>query len=342
MRSLLRIKKPGSIGIDISSSSVKVVSLEQSGRDYILTAFARAALPQGAVVEKEIKDREQVINALKKAITLSRTSNGYGAVALADSSVMTRIISVEASLSELEFEECVMLEADKHIPYPLDEIRLDYHVLSNSTKGSATKKVFIAASRNETIDAYLDIIEGAGLIPTLVDVESFAMRKACRYFIDGFDAVKTTAVIDIGTARTSIVVYHDSMPVFTRTELFGSEFLTRDISTEMLNLSEYENKKEDDELYENFKKNAIQHMKRALQFYASTSDAKKVEKIVLSGSAALLAGLDKLVKTELGLNMVVADPVVKLGIGPKVDTNILQQFSAAIMIATGLAMRGFD
>ena len=328
MKSLFRIKQSATIGIDISSSSVKVVTLSQSSDGYTLTAFARAALPPGAVVEKEIKDCAVVINALKKAVLLSRTPGRYAAVALADSSVITRIITVEAGLPELEFEELVMLEAAKHIPYPLDEIHLDYHILANSNSHTSKENVLIAASRNESIDAYLEVIEGAGLTPVLVDLESFAMRKACRYFIDDFEVVKTTAVIDIGTSRTVVMIYHDTMPVFTRTELFGSEFLTRDSSMKVL-------------------QNAIRHMKRSLQFYASTPGAKTVEKIVLSGSAALLAGLDRLVKTELGLDMAIADPVAKLIIDPKIDIpkidiQALQQSSAAIMIATGLAMRGFD
>ncbi len=338
---LFRFGKFPCLGIDISDSSIKLVSLSNNKSSHRLEAYARVSLPKNAVVEKEIKDIEVVATCLREAVFLSQSVAKHGAVALSDSSVMTKIIEIEKELPASEFEEQVMFEASKHIPYPLDEIRLDYQAMENLNSNTATMPVLIAASRSETVDAYLQVLEKANITPKLIEIESFAMRKSCMNYIEEFQNTTITAVIDIGTIRTTIVIYQWGMPVFTRTELFGMKFLTKDISADKLDLLDNVNQ-ENSAVYESFKKNLIQYLKRALQFYSSTSDARTIEKIVLTGATAKLKNLDELLEAEFNYEVIVADPVSKLIHSSNINANIISQASSGLMIAIGLALRSFD
>lgn len=338
---LITINKPAVLGIDISDSSVKVVSLIKDGQSYSLDAYARISLPKNAVLEKEIKEIDTVAACLKEAIVLSRTSAKYGAVALADSLMITKLITVQNGLSASELEEQVMFEADKHIPYPLDEIRMDYYPLENLSPTTETQSIFIAASRSVTVDAYIQVLEKAGLTLKLIDVESFVMQKACLAFVEGFNKSEIIAVVDVGTTRTTMVVYDQGMPIFTRTELFGNELLTKDISAENLDYQNYVDKPEQ-HLYEAFKRSLVQHLKRALQFYSSTAETKSITKIILSGGVAILSELDQVLKDEFKIPIIIVDPVAKLKLGKKVNPDLVHRASASLMIALGLVLRSFD
>lgn len=343
LKKLLKLSKPIVAGVDISDSSIKIVSLTKDGQSYTLNAYARVSLPKNAVVEKEIKEVDIVAASLKEAIALSGTSAKHAAIALTDSLVMTKIISVEKGLSEAEFEEQVLFEADKHIPYPLDEIRFDYYPLENASQSPETKSVFIAASRTESVEPYIQTLEKAGLIPELIDVESFVIRKACLTFVDEFNITDTIGVVDICNSRMTMVIYDQGMPVFSRTELFGNEFLLKEVPLNKLDLINYANTPEE-LIYEEFKQNFLQHLKRALQFYASTAETKNIEKFILIGSVAVLKGLDELLNAELKIKTIVADPIsnAKLKLSKRINSELVHKSSAALMMALGLVLRSFD
>lgn len=329
------------IGVDISNSSIKVVSLNKNRQFYCLVSYAKVSLPKNAVLGKEIKEIDTVAACLKEAIALSRSSATYGAVALADSLVMTKIITVPKELSGSELEEQVIFEASKHIPYPLDEIRMDYHPLDNVSQIAETQSIFIAVSRLVTVDAYIQVLEKAGLIPRIIDVESFVMRKACLMFVDAFNKDEIIAVVDIGTTRTTMAVYDQGMPIFTRTDLFGNELLTKDIPADNLDFLDFANKPEK-HLYENFKQSLLQHLKRALQFYESTAETKSIGKIILSGGIAILSGLDEFLKAEFKIPIIITDPIPKLKLGKGVNAGLVRKASSSLMIALGLVLRGLD
>ncbi len=328
------------LGIDISSSSIKLAGLKKHQGKYILEAFSKVSLPAGAVVEKDIQNMPEVTQCLKKALSLSRVRQKNACVALADAQVMTKVVEIPNDISELEFEEHVFLQADKFVPYPLEEVAVDYQILNDNTH-SQTSKVFVAAVQKEILQKYSQVLEEAGLMPALIDMESFAMRKACNFAVQGFAQSNTTAVIDIGSMSTQLIIYHDGLPAYFRSELFGSEFLIKNITTDAFALTDYEQTL-DSKLYEAFKQKALQHIKRALQFYNSSENSRTIEKLVLCGSAALMAGLDLLIGSEIKISLEVADPITKLTIGGKVPITELSHASGALMTAFGLALRGLD
>jgi len=176
----LKRKKPSLLGIDISSTSVKVVELSQTDAGYRVESLAVEPLPANAVTEKNIQDVEAVGDSLIKALKKSGSKCKLTALAVPGSSVITKVITMPASLSDSEMESQIELEADQYIPYPLEEINLDFQVLGETHNNPDTVDVLLAASRSENVEMRTAVAEIAGLTAKLVDVEAYTIEKATR------------------------------------------------------------------------------------------------------------------------------------------------------------------
>ena len=166
------------LGVDISSSSVKLLELSRQGDRYKVESYAVEPLPANAVVEKNITDVEAVGDALKKVANKARTSIKHTAVAVSGSAVITKLIQMNGGLNEFEMEDQIALEADQYIPYPLDEVAIDFEVQGPSETNPDQVDVLLAACRKENVDIREDALSIAGLSTKVVDVEAYALERA--------------------------------------------------------------------------------------------------------------------------------------------------------------------
>lgn len=355
MFEFLKIQKPALLGIDISSSTVKLLELIQiPNNNYRVESFAVIPLPAGAIVEKSIKDQGSLATSIKQALIASKSNLLHTAVAVSDSSVITKILPIDASLNEQEIEHQVMLEADKFVPYPLEEVSFDFDIIGPSAKHADYLDVLIAASRAENVQTRIATFKAAGLDLEVVDVESYAVERACSLIADslpnnGID--QTIAVIDIGSVLTNLTVLHNLRTIFTREEVFGGAQLTKDIQRHYgISYAQAGLAKKTGELPEDyastvlapFIESAVLQVRRALQFFFSASQHHKINHIVLAGGTALLPNLAKTIETEIGIPTTVANPFANMEISPKVNASILGNDAASMMLCCGLALRSFD
>ena len=166
------------LGVDISSSSVKLLELSRSGSRFKVDAYGVVPLPPNTVVEKNVQDVPALADALKKLVAKTKSRVRDVAVAVAGSAVITKVIDMPADLSELGLENQIMTEADQYVPYPLDEVALDYEVLGPSEANPDQVEILLAACRHENVDTRVSALELAGLRPRVVDVEVFAIERA--------------------------------------------------------------------------------------------------------------------------------------------------------------------
>ena len=169
-------KKPPLIGLDISSTSVKLMELSKTGSSYRIEGIGVEPLPANAVVEKNVAEVESVGESVKRALAKSKVKSKNCAIAVSGSSVITKKITMPASLSEDEMEGNIQLEADQYIPYPLEEVNLDFHVLGESENNPETVDVLLAACRSENVDDRVAAVELAGLTPKIVDIEAYTVE----------------------------------------------------------------------------------------------------------------------------------------------------------------------
>ena len=224
------------LGIDISSTSVKLLELSRSGSRYKVEAYAVEPLPPNAVVEKNIADLEGVGQALLRVLTKAKSGVKSVAVAVAGSAVITKTIEMEAGLSDDELENQLKIEADQYIPYPLEEVAIDFEVQGASARNADRVEVLLAACRKENVEVREAALALAGLTAKVVDVEAYALERAYGLLVDqlggGRDEL-TVAVVDIGATMTTLSVLHNGRTIYTREQLFGGKQLTEEIQRRM-------------------------------------------------------------------------------------------------------------
>ena len=216
-------KNTSLVGLDISSTSVKLLELSLQGDRYRVESYGVEPLPQNAVVEKNIADVEGVGEAIIRLLARAKPRSKNAAVAVSGSAVITKVIEMDADLSDDERESQIRLEADQYIPYPLEEISLDFEVIGPSPTNPERVSVLLAASRTENIEFRTDVLVIANLTAKVVDVEAYAMERAFDLLVDSLPCGRegTVAVIDIGATMTTLNVINDGKIIYTREQLFG-------------------------------------------------------------------------------------------------------------------------
>ena len=347
-------KKPPLVGLDISSTSVKLLELSLSGKGYRVDAFAAEPLPPNSVVEKNIADVEAVGDAIRRVAKRSGSRTKNVCVAVAGSSVITKVITMPASLSEEELESQIELEADQYIPYSLEEVNLDFEILGPSDDNPDTVDVLLAASRSENVDSRVAAVELGGLIAKVVDIEAYTLENAFGLIssqVPGGTDGKTIAVIDIGATMTTLSVLNDEKIIYTRDQVFGGKQLTEEIqrryglSYEEAGMAKRQGGLPDNyipEVLDPFKDAMAQQVSRSLQFFFSSSQHNSVSHIVLAGGSASIPGADELIEERVGTSTSVANPFTNMSLASKVKAQALSNDAPSLMIACGLALRSFD
>ena len=351
---LFKSKTPQVIGLDISSTAVKLLELGKSGDRLRVESYAVEPLPPNSVNEKNIADVEAVGEAIKRAVKRSGTRSKMAAAAVAGSAVITKTISMPSNLSEDEMEQQIQMEADQYIPYPLEEVNLDFEILGPAENDPDRVDVLLAASRSENVNDRIDAIELAGLKARVIDVESYAIENAYSLLApqlpeQGID--QTVAVLDVGATMTTLNVMHDLKTIYTREQVFGGKQLTEEIqrryglSYEEAGMAKRQGGLPDNyvpEVLEPFKEAMAQQVSRSLQFFFSSSHYNAVDHIVLAGGSAMINGIDEMIANKLGVNTTIANPFTHMTLASRVKAQSLSNDAPALMIACGLAMRSFD
>jgi type IV pilus assembly protein PilM len=341
------------LGLDISTTSIKLLEISQAGSGYRVESYAVKPLPPNAVVEKNIAEEEAVGDALKKTVAQAKTKTKRAAVSVAGSAVITKIIpDMPSGLSDAQMVDEISTRADQYIPYPLEEVAFDFEILGENPDAPNQIEVLLAACRDENIETRDAVLEDAGLEPYIVDVEAYCMERAFSLIAPQLEGGEDSAVaiVDVGATMTTLSVLHNGQTIYTREQLFGGKQLTEEIqrryglSNEEAGLAKKQGGLPDDyeeEVLEPFKEAVVQQVSRSLQFFFSSSNYNEVDYIVLAGGVASMEGLSELVQEKLGTPATVANPFASMSVSSKVDSVALSNDAPALMIATGLALRSF-
>ncbi len=354
MLPFLSKKSASLLGLDISSTSVKLLELSRSGDRFRVESYGVEPLPPNAVVEKVINDIEGVGEAIGRLVARAKPSTRQAAVAVAGSSVITKIIEMDAGMSADDMDQQIRLEADQYIPYPLDEVSLDFEVQGPVQGNAGRVEVLIAASRTENVEMRKDALQIGGLHAKVVDVEAYAMERTYSLIqpqIEGDGPEQTVAIVDVGATMTTLNVLRAGKIIYTREQLFGGKQLTEEIqrryglSFEEAGLAKKQGGLPDDyeaEVLEPFKEAIVQQVTRSLQFFFSASQYSDVGHIILAGGTSSIMGLADMVQAKIGTPALIANPFVNMALSSKVSAAAITNDAPALMIACGLALRSFD
>lgn len=343
------------LGLDISSSAVKLVELSANGKDgYRVERYAIEVLPKDAVSDGNIANLEAVVDVVKRAWKRLGTSTRNVAMALPTSAVITKKIVVQSGLREEDLEVQVESEANQYIPFSIDEVNLDYQVLGPAPSSPDEDEVLIAASKKERVEDRVAVADAAGLKVVVIDVESFATLSAFELIERQLpDAGKNqvVALIDVGATVMNLTVMRNGVQVYAREQAFGGAQLTLDISRHYgMSLEDAEAAKRvgnlpegyEVELLNPFMENLALEVSRALQFFFTSTQFNKVDHVVLAGGCAVIPGIDEVVATRTQFNTLIANPFANMLLSDRVRARNLLADSSSLMVACGLALRRFD
>jgi len=342
------------VGIDIGSHSVKAVLLNQSDEGYVLESVATEVMPRGAIIDREIQDIDAVGNVVAKIRKEITSSVTQAAAAVSGQTVITKVIYMDVNLSEQELASQIEIEADSLIPYPLDEVSLDFEKLDINESDPTKVNVLLSAARTESIEARVVALEAANFQTKVIDVESYAVSRTYDLSLSQLpdDAKdKTVAIVDIGATMTLFSVTDSGTHIYSRDQLFGGEQYTRSIvSYYNLTFEEAEKAKINNELPPNYNFEVlgpfhtifVQQIRRAIQMFLTSSGKNKIDYLIVSGGSAAIEGLDTLLSEELGIHTVIADPFQYMTVSESIDKDSLAKNASQYMVAAGLALRSFS
>lgn len=343
------------VGIDISTSGVKLVELADAGKnEFRLERYASEPLPRGAVVDGNIENIEQVSEAVRRVWKKSGSRARIAALGMPSASVITKKIILAGGLSEDELELQVESEASQYIPFALDEVSLDFDVIGPVVNSPEDVEILLAASRKEKVEDRVAVAEAAGLKPTVMDIESYAARAAIERISDQLPNAgvgQIIALFQIGAQNTHISVLLDGQLLYEREQPFGGNKLTQDIVRSYgLSHEEAETKKKsgelpagyESELLEPFLADAAQEVARALQFFFTSTPYTRIDHIFLAGGCAVIPGMVDVVASKTEISTSVVSPFKGMQLGSTIREKQLRHDAPAYLVACGLAMRGFD
>lgn len=351
MLKLFKSENRSILGIDISATSVRIIEISGRDENRCIEGYGTEILPANAVEGHTIKDIDAVAQTIRQLISKAGLNSKFATLAVPDSAVISKVLQVNDDLNEADIEEFIIMEADKYIPYPIEEINLDFDMIGPSSKNSTMLDVLIVASRTENVSSRVDAAAKAGLQVKIIDVESFAIERAIQLLADDLPAQgqgKVVAVIDVRDEFANLFVLHNMKVIYTHEDEFGGKQLIDEMAQHygITRAQALQMKADnamppdyDEQVLNPFIETLLLHIKRSLQFFFSTSHHGFVDHLLLAGSVARLPNLAKLVQERSKIPTTIADPAGHLALADRLDRDRTINDATSLLIACGLALR---
>lgn len=352
--SFLDPKEPPVIGVDISSSSVKMVELNKKGDKYVFEGYAIESIPTGAITEGNVVDSDAVSNAISKCHKKLGSNIKNFAICLPNNMVIQKKIMVGNTLSDDDIAETVESEANQYIPFPIDEVNIDWQILGPSKIDPENEnEILITVAKKENIIDRVACLDSIGFKASIITTELFSLMGAVDYMTQFLEHKDLPLVlIEGGHNFTSLTIFQEGTNVFNKDIPMGSYYLTESIQNYYsLSPTEAEEvKKTNGEGVQGYKQNVLDpfmqtfasEINRALHFYLAQSNVDKIGYIILSGGLATLNGIDEAIADTTDIDTLKANPFISMSMNNKLKSTMNDINIPLLLTAFGLALRRFD
>ncbi|MBJ6727447.1 type IV pilus biogenesis protein PilM [Geomesophilobacter sediminis] len=345
---MLFLRKKDVVGIDIGSSAVKLVQLRESKGGYQLLNVGILPLPGEAIVDNTLMDTPSIVATVKGLVESLGVRAKDAVCSISGNAVIIRKISLPLMGAE-ELEDQIHWEAEQYIPFDINDVNVDFEILSPDEQDPSKMNVLLVASKKEIINDYLSVFAEAGLKLVVVDVDSFAVQNAFETNYEP-DPAEVVALVNVGASIMNLNIVKGGVSLFTRDVQMGGNLYTEEIQKQFaLNREEAEHLKltaanSNDErlvgVFQRVNDSLAQEMRRSLEFYNSTAGEERIAKVYLSGGTAKAALLVETVQQKLALPVEILNPFHKVTANEKdFDPDYLREIGPLVAVATGLATR---
>jgi len=340
------------VGLDIGSCSVKAVELTPKGKDFELTHLGIAPLPAEAIVQGAFLNSSAIVEAIREAIRNAKIKTQNVAAAVSGHSVIVKRVNLP-SMTREELDEQIRWEAEQYIPFDVNEVNLDFQILDpDGTDGQMD--VLLVAAKKDLIDDYVQVISEAGLSPTVIDVAAFAVENAYEANYNA-QSEEVVALINIGAQVVNINVVCSGIPTFTRDITTAGNQYTEEIQKALsVSFDEAERIKlggkrgeqsqevvphEVEQAMQQVTETVIGEISRSLDFYGATTADSRIQKVVLSGGSANVAGFRAAFQERTGHHVEIMNPLARMLPSSKFEPDYLEEVAPSLGVGVGLALR---
>ena len=343
-------KKKDVIGLDIGCSSIKLVELKEDKNGYKLQNLAISPLPPEAIVDGALMDSVTIIDAIRDAIAASKTKTKDAVTSVSGHSVIVKKISLPF-MTEAELEESIQWEAERYIPFDINDVNIDFQIFGSTPENPETMDVVLVAAKKDVINDHVSVIMESGLNPVIIDIDSFALENmlAINYEIN---KEETFAVANVGASITNINIIKNNLSAFTRDIFKGGNQITEEIQRQLhVDHEEAENIKvgtkidlTSQPIIQNVLKAAAESLAleigNSIDFFQSTTTYEKIAKLYLSGGGSKIKDFDIILQQQIGVPVEVVNPFKKIDYsGRNFDLEYLREIGPIMAVGVGLASR---
>jgi type IV pilus assembly protein PilM len=340
------------VGLDIGSSSVKLVQLREKKGGYALQAFGASKLPPETIVDGALMNSAAVVQAIQDLLAEQKVKAKEVAIGVRGHSVIIKKIQLPR-MSQDELDDSIQWEAEQYIPFDVKDVNIDTQILTPQGDAAGQMDVLLVAAKKDMINDYTSVCAEAGLTATVVDVDAFAVQNAYEASYEASPG-ETVVLINVGASVTNINILADGNTTFTRDVTMGGNSFTEEIQKQ-LNIS-YEEAEalklggqgETDAVVPQEVERVIQgvaeqlagEIQRSLDFYAATAADHRISRVFLSGGTARIPALFKVIEQRAAVPVEVLNPFKAIEIdNKKFDPTLLTNAAASAAVAVGLALR---
>jgi type IV pilus assembly protein PilM len=340
------------VGLDIGSSSVKLVLLKERKGGYALQAYGHVPLPPEAIVDGALMNSTAIVQGIQELVDQQKVKGKEVAIGVRGHSVIIKKISLPRMTQE-ELDESIQWEAEQYIPFDVKDVNIDTQILTKGGDAAGQMDVLLVAAKKDMINDYTSVCAEAGLTATVVDVDAFAVQNAYEANYD-VPAGQPVVLINVGAAVSNINVVLDGNATFTRDITMGGNAFTEEIQKQLnISYDEAEALKvggqgETDAVVPQEVERVIQgvadqmagEIQRSLDFYAATAAENRVSKVFLSGGTARIPAVFKVIEARAGIPVEVLNPFQRIEVDPRrFDSNLITSAAPSAAVAVGLALR---
>ncbi len=342
------------IGIDIGTTAVKLVEMSRAGRTVRVDNYGYESMAPGLIIEHQIKDIEQVGATIQRLVAHAGSRVKRAAVCVSSTNVISKSLTAQSSLKEEELEALVEVEADRVVPYALDDVNIDYVKLGKSTQSADEDQLQLVVCRKNVIEGLVAVLDEAGLEPAVVDVDHFALARVNAFVSQGHvggGQARTTALMDFGYNTSRLIVFHNNRIIYTRENPYGGRQLIDGIGQKYgLPPQEASHALRKNELAESFKsevlkpfvKTMMQEILRTLQFFYSSSTHNRIDQLLITGGCAQIGNIDKFIQKRIEVPTAILNPFSAIRLGSRIDKDKFRRDIPSLGVAAGLALRALD
>jgi len=343
-------KKKHVIGLDIGSSSIKLVELREGKGGYRLQNLAISPLPPEAIVDGALMDSVTIINAIRDLIAASKSKTKEVVTSVSGHSVIVKKISLPL-MTEAELEESIQWEAERYIPFDINDVNIDFQIFGASAETPEVMDVVLVAAKKDIINDYVSVIMESGLNPVIIDIDSFALENMLAINYE-MEKDETVAIANVGASVTNINILRNNITGFTRDIFKGGNQITEEIQRQLhIDYEEAEKIKvgskvdlSSQPIIQNVLKAASESLAieigNSLDFFQSTTTYEKIAKLYLSGGGSKIKDFDIALQQHIGIPVEVVNPFKKIEYGGKdFDLEYLREIGPLMAVGVGLASR---